>query len=162
MGVFARRFLSKRNFTSRQVASLHCPRSGSGEQWVRKSFPTQLTAVRKRQHAFLVVMIDADSGPTENRRNQLVRECREQSVAPPTQEDKLLFVVPRRNIETWFGYLAGTDVDERTRYPKLPRENDCRPLADALYRMCHVDQKLREPAPASLRETCRSYPRLKR
>lgn len=162
MHTFACRFLYRRNFRARQVISLPCPQRGSGEQRVRKHFPTALRAVRGRKHAFLVVMIDADSGSTKNRRDQLARECRQQGVAVPTEEDRVLVAVPRRNIETWFAYLAGRDVDETTRYPRLPRENDCKPLADALYDMCHVAQQLREPAPPSLLETCRVYPRLKR
>lgn len=162
MHAFARRFLHHRKFRGRQVSSFPCPLRGSGEQWVRKHFPIELEAVRKRQHAFLVVMIDADSGSTKNRRDQLARECRQQGVAVPTEEDRVLVAVPRRNIETWFAYLAGHDVDETTRYPRLSRENDCKPLADALYDMCHVAQQLREPAPPSLLETCRVYPRLKR
>lgn len=163
MSAFARRFLFRRNFTSRQVESMHSkPGRGSGEQWVRDRFPRQLRAVRERQRTFLIAMVDADSGSTANRRSQLVQECRKQGVAPPSKDDPVLVVVPKRNIETWFAYLAGDDVDETAKYPKLPRPNDCKPLAFALYDMCHVDQKLREPAPISLVETCGIYPLLKR
>ena len=71
-------------------------------------------------------------------------------------------MVPRRSIETWFHYLSGHEFDETTRYRHLPREADCEPLADRLYDMCHKQQKLAEPAPASLVEACHEYPRLNR
>ena len=71
-------------------------------------------------------------------------------------------MVPRRSIETWFQYLSGQEFDETTRYRHLRREADCKPLADRLYDMCHEQQKLAKPAPASLVEACEEYPRLKR
>lgn len=124
-------------------------------------FPKQLRAVRKRKDAFLVVVVDADVAK-QDRRDQLNRECRCQGTPEPTDADRVLVAVPRRNIETWFAYLEGDEVDESTSYRKFEQPRECKPLADKLYRMCHKDQKLREPAPPSLREVCRDYPKLSR
>ncbi len=163
MAVFARQFLYRRKIRGRHVESSFSTGLGSGEQWVRQRFPKELKAVRGRQRAFLIVMIDADSGSTQNRRDQLYNECRDQDVAVPSDQDKVLIAVPRRNIETWFAYLKGeVNVDETATYRKLSREIECKPLADELYQMCHVEQKLRKPMPPSLLEVCELYPRLRR
>ena len=109
-------------------------------------------------------MIDADTGSTQDRRNQLNAECRNQGVDVPTEKDQVLIAVPKRNIETWFAYLNGEVVDETTRYSKFrpSQVSKCKPLADMLYEMCHDKQKLKRPTPPSLLETCELYPRLRR
>ena len=161
--VFVRRFLRHRNFRGRdsQTCKLAAGR-GSGEHLVRKQFPGELKAIRGRQEALLVVVIDADTGTTAARRRQLSEECRKCGIAGPGTDDRVVVVVPRRNIETWFKYLAGDEVDETTRYPKLQRERECRPRADRLYEMCHEAQKLVEPAPPSIQEACREYQKMTR
>ena len=108
----------------------------------------------------LIAVIDADTDSTEARRTQLQRQCAERGIEALRVSDPVLVVVPRRSIETWFHYLSGHEFDETTRYPHLRREADCEPLADRLFDMCHKQQKLDEPAPASLVEACREYPRL--
>ena len=113
MSVFARHFLAcrfGRKFTSRQITLLPYSKGRkSGEQWVREEFPKQLEAVRKRRRAILAVMIDADSRSTADRRKQLVDKCRKQDVFVLKTEDRVLIAVPKRNIETWFAYLAGDE-----------------------------------------------------
>ena len=133
---------------------------GSGEQRVREQFPDQLKLIRGRRGAALIVVIDADTESAEARRTQLQRQCAARGIAALRASDPVLVVVPHRSIETWFHYLSGQEFDETTRYHHLPREADCKPLADRLYDMCHKQQKLAEPAPASLVEACQEYPRL--
>lgn len=161
--VFVRQFLSRRKIRGRQVASLFSTGHGAGDQWVRENFPKELQAVRNRQRSFLIVMIDADTGSTQDRRNQLDRECRKQGIAVPTEDDSVLIAVPKRNIETWFAYLRGEVVNEKDRYSKFKkkREKECKPLANKLHTMCHDKQKLRDHAPPSLVETCELYRRLR-
>lgn len=161
--VFVRRFLKHRNFRSREIRTLPLPDgSQSGEQWVRTRFPNELRAIRAVHGAYLIVVTDADSNSTETRRNQLQAECISQGVPWKTDADPVLVFVPRRNIETWFKYLDGSDVDECVPYPKLRRPGDCDKHAKRLYQMCHETQRLRPPAPDSLREACEEYPRLQR
>ena len=71
----------------------------------------------------------------------------------------MLLLVPRRNIETWFAYLDGQSVEESRDYGAW-KSKDPRPFAEELYRMCHEDQRLRNPAPVSLEESCEEYRRL--
>ena len=160
---FVRHFLSKRNFNAHDIHTLPLPKGRqSGEQWVRTSFPNELKIIRTRHNAFLIVIIDADSFTTDDRRNQLNRECREQGVPEPSPDDPVIIAVPRRNIETWFAYLDGEAVDETGRYPRLTRASNCRHHARELYRMCHEVQQLRPPVPQSLSEACGEYRKLTR
>ena len=161
---FVRRFLRHRKIHGRDIHTLPLPGGRqSGEQWVRKSFPCQLKAIRRRQRAVLLVVIDADTTTTHARRTQLDRECRLQKVAPRSPDDPVMVIVPRRNIETWFHFLeSSSSVDETARYPKLNRQSGCHRLADELYRICHERQALPRNAPPSLRDACGEYPRLSR
>ncbi len=160
---FVRRFLRHRNFGSRDIRTLPLPNARqSGEQWVRERYPDQVKAIRGRQQAYLIVVTDADSGSTDDRRRQLDAACRQMDVPRRSGTDPVLVIIPRRNIETWLAYLEGNDVDEDRHYRKLKREGDCAEHARQLHLMCHEKQRLREPAPASLKEACEEYSRLQR
>ena len=65
-----------------------------------------------------------------------------------------MIIVPRRNIETWYQFLDGGNVDETTAYPKRFTAKDQRRLAEELWRMCYERQRLPESAPPSLLEVC--------
>ena len=159
---FVRRFLRRRQFKARDIRTLPIPHgSQSGEQWVRQKYPSELRAIRSRQNAFLIVVIDADAYTTQVRRSQLDDECRAQKVPVRGPEDPVLVIVPRRNIETWFAYLDGISVNETVDYNAY-KSKDPRPFAEELYRMCHEYQQLRPPVPPSLAESCQEYRKLKR
>lgn len=158
---FVRRFLKFRNFTHSDIKTLPLPHgSQSGEQWVRGRYPIELKAIRRIRQALLLIVTDADNLAVEARQAQLEQQCREAQVPPRTATDPVIVVVPRRNIETWFAYLDGLDVDEQQTYPKLDRESDCKRHARELYRMCHEAQRLRNPVPPSLERACDEYRRL--
>ena len=160
---FVRRFLKRRNFGPRDVNTLPLPAGRqSGEQWVRQRYPSELKAVRARQNAYLIVVIDADAQTTAARRAQLDAACDEEQIPRRGDQAPVLLIVPRRNIETWLAYLGGREVDEDTTYPRLRREGDCDAHAAELYRMCHEAQRLDESAPPSLREACGEYAKLRR
>ena len=161
--IFVRRFLSHRNIRARDIQTCPLPAGKqAGEQWVRTRFPKELQRIRQRQEAFLIVVVDADTGSGRDRHAQLEEQCRQQNVEKRKPEDPVIVIVPRRNIETWFEYLEGKSVDESSAYPRLQRERDCKLLADRLFVMCHERQRLDEPAPPSLREACEEYPKLRR
>lgn len=161
---FVRRFLKHRNFRDRDIRTLPLPHgSQSGEQWVRETYPRELRAIRQTQGtSYLIVVTDADDNSTDARRAQLDKECGRQGVPRRAYGDPAIVIVPRRNIETWLAYLGGSDVDECKRYPRLRHKGDCADHARHLYRMCHETQRLRDPAPPSLREACEEYRRLQR
>jgi hypothetical protein len=162
--VFIRAFLNKRFSELRPIESVICPPGKkSGEQWVREEFPRQLKAVRARNGTFRIACIDADTDSVANRKRQLDRSCADSNEPVPGTKDCALIIVPKRNIETWFAYLRGESVDETAEKPyrKYSYPGECKPDAAALFEMCHRQQKLREPAPDSLKEACRDYGSLK-
>ena len=103
---FVRRFLRPRNIRHRDVFAKPLPHGAqSGEQWVRTQFPKELKAIRARQGAWLVVVIDADTRTTEAIHVWLNDECRTRGVPARTPDDPVVVAVPKRNIETWFRFL---------------------------------------------------------
>lgn len=161
--MFVRRFLKHRNFGTRDFNTLPLPHGKqAGEQWVRERYPVELRAIRQMRSAYLIVVTDADNESTETRRAQLEAECERQEVPRRNDDDRVVVIVPRRNIETWLAYLAGTNVNEHDPYPRLKHKRDCGERARRLYKMCHETQRLREPIPPSLQEACDEYRRLRR
>jgi hypothetical protein len=143
--------------TLRHVRVLVQPRGeGSGEQWVRERLPREVRAVRGAASATaLVAITDTDS---RERLRQLQHHCESQGIAWPRPGERVLVLLPCRNIETWLAYLAGETVAEErpSPYPRLARQSQCRPHVAELARMCR-DGALREPAPDSLRQACVGY-----
>ena len=159
---FVRRFLWHRNIRGRNIFTKPLPHGKqSGEQWVRTQFPRELKAIRTRQEAWLLVVIDADARTAEETLAWLDAECRRRGVRPRTDDDRVVVAVPKWDIETWFEFLT-TDQRpcEDRRYPRLKRPRDCRPLADKLFGMCHEKQRLSPSAPPSLVAACSEYRKL--
>lgn len=156
---FIRRFLRKRNIKGREIVTLPLPRGKqSGEYWVRSKFPDELKAIRSRSNGFLVVVIDADT----RSRVALKQACEARGVPPERPDDPVAVIVPRRNIETWLEFLNGRPVNEEQSYPKGFTSKDVRRLAERLYQICHVQQRLPDTAPPSLAESCAEYAKLRR
>ena len=107
-----------------------------------------------------MAMIDGDRHDLEERHKQMDEACAQAGIAPRAPSDNVAVLVPRRNIETWFAYLDGEEVDETTEYPKLGSQKECRRHVDALWEMCTKDQKLRPPSPPSLEAACEEYKNL--
>lgn len=160
---FARRFLARRGWSSSiYVKKAPGPR-GSGEQFVRESFPVELRAIRSGHvNRALIVIIDGDSAGISRRMSQLDDACRAVGVEPRTSQDPVAVLVPTWCIETWFAYLEGNAVEEGGRdYPRLPRPRECQRHVDALVKMCKAGN-LRLPAPPSLAAGCDEFHSLER
>ena len=160
---FVRRFLKHRNFKYRDITTVSLSAgSGSGEQRVKEQYPTELKAIRQKairqkEQAYLIVVIDADTHTVDERHAELKQACEEEGILPRNSRDaNVLHIIPRRNIETWFAYLEGNNVNESEIYPKLKRERDCKEHAERLHHMCQT-RRLREPVPPSLLEACNEY-----
>jgi hypothetical protein len=73
-------------------------------------------------------------------------------------EERVLVLTPRRNIETWIRFLGEGDerVDEETDYHPVHRgrESECRPQADRLAAACKKQKVLPESMPSSLKQAC--------
>jgi len=132
--VFIRHYLKKRHsVTERQIRVVVCPEGrGAGEQYVRREYPIQVMVLRQKRHLSkaLVTMIDADTQMVSERLNQLV--------PLPQETEKIVRLVPKRNIETWIYYLNNdlSSVNETDTYRKLDKESACKPGVEKLVKFC--------------------------
>ena len=101
-------------------------------------------------------MIDADAAGVVGRLRQLDESCRLSRITPRTDVDRVVLLVPERNIETWLAYLNGNVVDAATNYPKLEKPGGCKEHARVLAGIC-AGRQLRQPAPQSLIVACGEY-----
>ena len=147
---------------TRQIRVIKAPGGrGSAEQFIRGQFPIELQALR-RQHGnvSLVTMVDGDRFGLSERLKQLDSACDEEMVPRRRSNESVFAFVPTWCIETWLAYLDVESVTEdKSDYPRLERQRDCKRHVEKLVRMCQTNQ-LREPAPPSLAAACLEYERL--
>ena len=150
-----RQFLTLRGWSRYDVYFEVSPAGkGSAEQWVREQFPQELRRHRaKHPRSGLVVVIDADTSDVVERIRGLEKACDDQSVERRGPDEPVLFVIPKRNIETWLAYLKGQAVNEDDEYAKYDLPSNCRHELERLHEMCQRDH-LQEPAPPSLTRCC--------
>jgi hypothetical protein len=157
---FIRRFLILRRCESHELyVRKPRPGRGSAEQFVREEFPRELKAYRSRSSrcaVCLIVCIDADNLSVEERTNALMKACTDTGVSLRRNGEKVCFVVPKRNIETWLAYLRGEPVDEQGTYRKYSCPSDCQGDVKRLDEMCR-QQKLRPNVPPSLALACEEF-----
>lgn len=136
--VLVRRFLLRIGFGYHQIRIEKSPGAGSAEQFVRERYPEEVIAHRSRATHLdlrLIVVTDADVGTVDDRHRQLDAKLREVGQKPRAADERIMLLVPRRNVETWIHYLRGNPVDEETVYPRLERERDCQPAVDRLVKI---------------------------
>lgn len=161
---FARRFLEKAGWPVRRLRVLMAPPGrGSAEQFVRETFPVELSAYRSKRHRVaqgLVIACDGDRRGVDGRTDDFAEACRAQGVGARAAGEHVALFIPTWNIETWLAYLSGVSVDEtKNDYPRLDRPRDCKAHVDRLFQMCQQNA-LRQPAPPSLEAACAEYRRL--
>lgn len=166
--VFVQYFLKKFGVHNRLIRSVLCPKGkGAGEQHVRNRYPNELKAYRTRAAkalTVLIVVIDADSGSVEDHRRELDRSARKNEVEARTSQDKIVHIIPKRNIETWLAFLDLGCVDEnkdyKNEYGFKKRESECHVLIDRLYDACKHHRNLAD-IPPSLQEACHEFERIR-
>lgn len=90
---------------------------GAAEQHVRTAFPQfvrDLRTKRNQRGLWGIVVIDGDVDGMARRREALCAALAEASLAPLGPGDRVLLLVPTRNVETWAWCLLGHEVDEET------------------------------------------------
>ncbi|GAB4153180.1 MAG: hypothetical protein Tsb009_29480 [Planctomycetaceae bacterium] len=136
-----RHFLKQFNFHPRKIRVITAPSGkGSAEQFVRKQYAIEVKAYRKRNSSNhrLVVSIDADTTDVTNRSRQLDKELEQAGLTIRQEQEHILLVIPKRNIETWIHYLLGhKNVNEETsyrnQYKGKPEGDHSSPAANKLY-----------------------------
>jgi hypothetical protein len=109
----------------------------------------------------LVAAIDADTRTVAQRMRDFDDVCKEIGLEPRQRDERVMYVVPRRNIETWLAFLAGENVDEDHEYPRLEFERDCQQGVERLDELCGK-RDLGPGASPSLQAACDEYNRLAR
>lgn len=160
--VFVRQYLNMRRpnwrirtdpaFTYRQRKE-----GGIGNSYVLKRVGENVNRHRhiakRAANTCLVIVIDADENTIEEKINQLDLQLRNQNIASIGKNERILVLVPKRNIETWIEYGQGQIVDESTSYKKLKQARDCKPIVKKyVTEIC--PNRLPEDAPQSLHHAC--------
>lgn len=162
---FARAWLRSRFGQDRvEIRRSQTSLRGSGEQRVRERFPIELRARRQRRrdaNDWLVVLIDGDGTDPDSRRQQLLKKVGQdgQTDAAIEADERVLVAVPCRNIETWFRWAMGWEVEETEDYKK--RFGDAKPgsLGRKARQRCDEERKL---FPPSLIDACEQLDRVAR
>ncbi|MDA8377187.1 MAG: hypothetical protein M0Z50_09035 [Planctomycetia bacterium] len=160
---FARYFLELQGIHRREIRAKICPPgSQAASQWVVDTYLKELAEYRRRsnyQQLALAVMIDADNNSVAQRQAWLEQACDTAQISGRQGDEAVLYIVPQRNIETWFAYLRGDQINEHDCYPRYKFESDCRKDAGKLYQICRAGN-LPPHFPESLRIACVEYQRL--
>jgi hypothetical protein len=151
---FAERLLKELSYKNK-LRSLGLPAGqGSGEQHVRQQYAHEVGELRRRSghlQLALVVVIDADSREIDERQRQLADELESASLQPRSADERIVHLIPRRNIETWIEYLLGRPVNETDTYQRLTgRERDCQPAVRRLVELYRSTQPPPTGCPPSL------------
>lgn len=115
---FAKGYLRRLGYAHHQIVLEPIPSgAGSGEGWVRDNYARMVLEFRRRSAraaSALVVIIDADDHQSSRRQRQFAAEL---DVAREDME-RIVHLIPKRNIETWILCLDGQTVDEAADYSK--------------------------------------------
>ena len=159
--MFLRRVLYEHGFTVHDLRIETCPKaSHAADAWVLRTHADEVKKLRSRQHAQpgigLITAIDADDYSVQERHRQLDAVAGHESSARAPGE-RIAYVVPRRNIETWLRVLAGQPGDEETDYKKRGQSPvDCSKEASAFVLVCRQNAGMS----ASIRAACPEFQRV--
>ena len=115
-----RRYLQRLGHDNRSMRPVRVPAGrGSGEQFVRQSYASEVRAIRQqltRTRACLIAMIDADAGTVNERSQQFDKALQDAEEAPRGPAEPILNLIPKRNVETWILCLNSVEVNEEEDY----------------------------------------------
>ncbi len=117
---------------------------GAGEQHVRRQLPAFVKDLRTKRHQrslWGVVVADGDTLGLQGRRSALMQALEAAGSAPLTAADRVVLLVPTRNVETWAWCLLGHAVDESTDYKAKLAEAALR----SVFRACWSPPQPAEP-----------------
>lgn len=134
---------------------------GSGEKFVRDNFAREVHACRsslgRRASALLVAIIDADNETTQKRRQQLDDMLKKAGKDTLNDDEPVVMLIPKRNVETWVCALLGKKVDENTDYGKgrasKSTSQQIQPAAERLFEITRPHADIPEDFPQSLKDS---------
>jgi hypothetical protein len=158
----ATRYLKRRGCLRVTAVALSAGR-GSGEQRVRTLYSREVANCRSRAaraKTALVVVIDADTNEVQHRERQLAATLREEGQAPRHRSERIVHLIPKRQVETWILCLTGEFVNEEADY-HAQRDVDRRipPAANTLFEWSRPNAPVPEHCLPSLHD---AFPELRR
>lgn len=171
---FIREYLKCRGFSDRDIIPFPNTKGlkvKNNNASILADYPKILTSYRSRKNSqdiAVVVMIDADDKTVAERIRSfniaVNKEKGERNKDMRLPNEKIAIFVPARNIETWFSYINGKNVNEEDDYKnKTLNITERITLAKASAEKLALDlcpQGLDENAPASLHHACNELRRL--
>ena len=129
-----------------------------GKAPLLQEFASQVRAIRQGHvEAHLLVMIDGDDWDDAKILEELNKRLDVEGLHDLDENDRVLVIVPRREMDTWVRHLQGTEVTEdKAGYRKLDDASEARSVASSLAKSCNVGAKLDSPLP-SLTVTCEKW-----
>lgn len=160
---FIIRYLRRLGFNRRQIRPVPRPAGrGAGEQWVRMRYPLAAEIQRSkanRSRASLIVIIDADTMSTEERKQQLDDALDAAGQARRRGPERIAVVVPRRNIESWVQFALHGEIDETTDFKPRHRDANVWGAADVAV-VLHRSRSEETAVPPSLAVACQELRRV--
>ena len=155
---FVRRHLRKRRFTHHRIYNAQwwpgC--RAPGIEFVRHGYANEVRELRRRNRisSALIVAIDADDSLVSERIRELDELLVSDGQARRHPDENIAIVIPKRNIETWFQFLAGNQVDEETDYKTLWKNVKPGESAQKFANLTWPRNQLPDNCPPSLRQAC--------
>jgi hypothetical protein len=154
---FLSRLLQGLGVQRRRIRFLPPPADKSGGVgYVLDQYPDRVREHRRKAahqgSLRLVVMVDADDATPDQRLRELDKRLELDGQAKRDAGEKIIVLVPRRNIETWIRWLEGNPVTEEEAYPKYTgAERKCQEAVQRLVELLHSGGDLPQDCPPSLR-----------
>jgi hypothetical protein len=131
---------------------------------VRTQYAQAVKAYRARAaraQTSLVVAIDEDTADVAQRARQLGESLASEELSPRTSTERIVHLMPRRNIETWILNLNGHRVDEATDFSRDAEVEDLIvPAANTLFQWTRPNAVLPPHCVPSLRSAIDEIRRL--
>jgi hypothetical protein len=152
---FVRKYLYRLGFSRHQLDFRAVSHGrGSGEHWVRQQYPKAVQDYRVRSaraETALVAIIDADTGDVDRRHRQFQDALKLGGLVPRSNNETVVHLSPRRNIEAWILHLTGESVDEETDYKGKDVDALINGAAETFFEWCRPNTQIPERCLPSLR-----------
>ena len=142
METFITTFLKCNGVPSYKIYKVPIPvGKGCGEQHVRERFLQEVEVLERNNYnrRTLVVCIDADKHPCDERRNELVNSVKTTKHLWTISKEMILLWIPKREMETWIAFFRGEPVDEQKEFRHDGNPVSCKKEAGKMADYCQND-----------------------
>ena len=155
-GNFVRHYLLEKGVPSNKIIRINnCPAGKqSGAQYVLQNYPKEVSALRSTHYISqgLVAVIDADTFGVEERMASCRKALVDAGIEDKKDDESIVVLVPRRNIETWIHYTLGNVVNETDKYDNQVEHANVKPAARTFASRC--PGSLNADCPPSMNAGC--------